>query len=189
MDVGAEYGHYSADVTRTFPVNGKFSKEQADIYQIVYDAQEAVAAAAKPGASVLELGAAADAVLEDGLLKLGLVTKKDGEQFRVWYMHSYGHWLGMNVHDVSSTWTLQPGMTFTNEPGIYIRADALDNLPDTPANREFKQKVRPAFERYKNIGVRIEDDMIVTDTGVRWMTAALPRKMSEIEAFIAANRK
>jgi Xaa-Pro aminopeptidase len=62
-------------------------------------------------------------------------------------------------------------------------------LPDTPANREFKQKVRPAFERYKNIGVRIEDDMIVTDTGVRWMTAALPRKMSEIEAFIAANRK
>jgi Xaa-Pro aminopeptidase len=189
MDVGAEYGHYSADVTRTFPVNGKFSKEQADIYQIVYDAQEAVAAAAKPGASVLELGAAADAVLEDGLLKLGLVTKKDGEQFRVWYMHSYGHWLGMNVHDVSSTWTLQPGMTFTNEPGIYIRADALDNLPDTPANREFKQKVRPAFERYKNIGVRIEDDMIVTDTGVRWMTAALPRKMSEIEAFMANGRK
>jgi Xaa-Pro aminopeptidase len=189
MDVGAEYDHYSADVTRTFPVNGKFSKEQADIYQIVYDAQEAVAKAAKPDVSILQLSSAAENVIKNGLFKLGLITDKDSSQYRLFYMHDFGHWLGMNVHDVSTGWTLAPGMTFTNEPGIYIRADALDYLPDTAANREYKAKVRPAFEKYKNIGVRIEDDMIVTDAGVKWMTGNLPRNMSDIEAFIAANRK
>jgi Xaa-Pro aminopeptidase len=189
MDVGAEYDHYSADVTRTFPVNGKFSKEQADIYQIVYDAQEAVAKTAKPGVSILELSSAAENVIKDGLFKLGLITDKNSEQYRIFYMHDFGHWLGMNVHDISTGFTLAPGMTFTNEPGIYVRADALDYLPDTPANREFKQKIRPAFEKYKNIGVRIEDDMLVTDTGVRWMTGNLPRSMNDIEAFIAANKK
>jgi len=189
MDVGAEYDHYSADVTRTFPVSGKFSKEQAEIYQIVYDAQEAVARTAKPGVSVLELSSAAETVIKDGLYRLGLITDKDSLQYQIFYMHDYGHWLGMNVHDVSTGWTLAPGMTFTNEPGIYVRADALDHLPDTPENRAFKERVRQAFEKYKNIGVRIEDDMLVTDTGVRWMTAALPRKISEIEAFMSANRK
>ncbi|MBV9240744.1 MAG: M24 family metallopeptidase [Acidobacteria bacterium] len=128
-------------------------------------------------------------MIKDGLFRLGLITDKTSSQYRIFYMHDFGHWLGMNVHDVSTGWTLAPGMTFTNEPGIYIRADALDYLADTPANREFKAKIRPAFEKYKNIGVRIEDDMIVTDTGVRWMTGNLPRKMSDIEAFMAANRK
>ena len=77
-------------------------------------------------------------------------------------------------------------MVFTNEPGIYIRADALDYLPDTPANREFLAKVRPAFNKYKNIGVRIEDDMLVTPTGVQWMTKELPRTITDIEAFMAS---
>lgn len=189
MDVGAEYDHYSADVTRTFPVSGRFSKEQADIYQIVYDAQEAVARAAKPGVSILELSSAAESVIKDGLYRLGLITKIDSLQYQIFYMHDYGHWLGMNVHDVGTRWTLAPGMTFTNEPGIYVRADALEHLPDTPENRAFKEKIRPAFDKYKNIGVRIEDDMLVTETGVRWLTAALPRKMSDIETFISANRK
>lgn len=188
MDVGAEYEHYSADVTRTFPVNGKFTKEQADIYQIVYDAQDTVARTAKPGASLLQVSLAVDEVLKDGLFKLGLTTQQDSEQFRIWYMHDFGHWLGMNVHDVSTTLTLGPGMTFTNEPGIYIREDALDYLPDTPENRAFIAKVGPAFEKYKGIGVRIEDDMLVTKDGVEWMTKNLPRKMSDIEAFMAANR-
>lgn len=189
MDVGAEYEHYTADVTRTFPVNGKFSKEQAEIYQIIYDAQEAVAKAAKPGVSILDLSSAAENVIKDGLFKLGLITDPNSSQYRMFYMHDFGHWLGMNVHDINSGWTLAPGMTFTNEPGIYVRADALDYLPNTAENRAFKEKIRPAFEKYKNIGVRIEDDMIVTDTGVEWMTGKLPRKMSDIEAFIAANRK
>jgi Xaa-Pro aminopeptidase len=189
MDVGAEYDHQTADVTRTFPVSGKFSKEQAEIYQIVYDAQEAAARATKPGATMADVSRAADRVIADGLFKLGLVTDANNQEFRIWYMHGLGHWLGMNVHDVGDyDKPLAPGMTFTNEPGIYIRADALDNLPDTPASKAFIRKVRPAFEKYKNIGVRIEDDMLVTPKGVDWMTAKLPRKMSDIEAYIAASR-
>jgi Xaa-Pro aminopeptidase len=100
-------------------------------------------------------------------------------------MHGLGHWLGMNVHDVGSGPTLKAGMVFTNEPGIYIREDALQYLPDSPKNQEFLAKVRPVFERYKNIGVRIEDDMLVTASGVEWMTKNLPRRMDEIEAFMA----
>jgi Xaa-Pro aminopeptidase len=190
MDVGAEYEHYTADITRTFPVNGKFTKEQAEIYQIVYDAQEAVANMTKPGVRFAALQTEAARVIEEGLFKLGLITAKDGQQFRRWYMHGLGHWIGMNVHDVGDYGTpLAPGMAFTNEPGIYIRPDTLEWLADTPENREFIAKVRPAFERYKGIGVRIEDDMLVTATGVEWMNKALPRSISEIEAFIASARK
>jgi Xaa-Pro aminopeptidase len=189
MDVGAEYDHYTADVTRTYPVSGKFTKEQAEIYQIVYDAQEAVAKATKPGVKFSELSAIASRVVADGLFKLGLTTDKKPGQHRIWFMHGLGHWLGMNVHDVGDYGVpLAPGMVFTNEPGIYIRADALDYLPDTPENRAFIAKVKPAFEKYKNIGVRIEDDMLVTQGGVEWMTAKLPRKISDIEAFMAAAR-
>jgi Xaa-Pro aminopeptidase len=187
MDVGAEYDHYTADVTRTFPVSGKFTKEQAEIYQIVYDAQEAAGKVAKPGATMSNLTNAANRVISDGLFRLGLITDKNSQQYRIWYMHGLGHWLGMNVHDVGDYLKpLAPGMTYTNEPGIYIRADALDYLPDTPENRAFIAKIRPAFEKYKNIGVRIEDDMLITPTGVEWMTKRLPRKMSEIEVFMAA---
>ncbi len=189
MDVGAEYDHQSADVTRTFPVNGKFTKEQADIYQIVYDAQEAAAKIAKPGATMSQLSAAANTVIKDGLFRLGLITDKNSQQYRIWFMHGLGHWLGMNVHDVGVGNVLKPGMTYTNEPGIYIREDALDYLPDTPENKAFIAKIKPAFEKYKNIGVRIEDDMLVTETGVTWMTANLPRKMSDIEAFMATASK
>ncbi|HXF42761.1 MAG TPA: aminopeptidase P family protein [Pyrinomonadaceae bacterium] len=187
MDVGAEYDHYTADVTRTFPINGKFTKEQADIYSIVYQAQDAVAAAAKPGVPFARLSAIARAKIGEGLLKLGLITENNPEQVSVWFMHGLGHWLGMNVHDVGSyNVSLRPGMVFTNEPGIYIRADALDNLPDTPKWNEFKAKVSPAFEKYKNIGVRIEDDMLVTEDSVIWMTAKLPRSINDIENFMAS---
>lgn len=203
MDVGAEYEHYTADVTRTFPVNGKFTKEQAEIYQIVYDAQEAAAAAAaKPGAKFSDASRAVDKVIKEGLAKLGLITPNgtvDGvfngqsypmEQHRLWYMHGFGHWLGMNVHDVGNYGTaFKPGMIFTNEPGIYIREDALDNLAKTPANEAFIAKVKPVFEKYKNIGVRIEDDMLITETGVEWMTKKLPRSIVEIEAFMAKASK
>ncbi len=202
MDVGAEYDHYTADVTRTFPVNGKFTKEQADIYQIVYDAQEAVAKATKPGVSFGVLSVIAQNTIAEGLSRLGLVTdykpattpaeaiEPRSRQVRIWFIHGLGHWLGMNVHDVGSYQVpLRAGMVFTNEPGIYIREDALDNLPDTPELNAFKEKVRPAFDKYKNIGVRIEDDLLVTNNGVQWMTAKLPRKMSDIEAFMAQASK
>ncbi len=190
MDVGAEYEHYSADVTRTFPVNGKFSQAQAEIYQIVYDAQEAAALAARPGATVSDVHRASQEVIKEGLWKLGLITDRNSNQFRIWFMHGTSHWLGMNVHDVGNYGTkLEPGMVFTNEPGIYVRPDALDNLPKTAENDKFIAAIRPAFEKYKSIGVRIEDDLLITPNGVKWMTEALPRRMSEIEDFIARGRR
>ena len=188
MDVGAEYEHYTADVTRTFPVNGKFTKEQADIYRIVYDAQEAVGRATKPGVQFQALQTIARDTIADGLLKLGLITKK--EQVGMWFIHGLGHWLGMNVHDVGRYGApLKPGMVFTNEPGIYIREDTLANLPDTPENKALIAAIKPAFEKYKNIGVRIEDDLLVTATGVEWMTRNLPRKLEDIERFMAARSR
>jgi Xaa-Pro aminopeptidase len=203
MDVGAEYEHYTADVTRTFPVNGKFSKEQAEIYQIVYDAQEAVAKVTKPNAKMGDIEKASADTVKQGLAKLGLITAPDATfqavfngqtvnvpQYRIWFMHGNSHWLGMNVHDVGGYGaTLKAGMVFTNEPGIYLREDALNYMADTPANKEFLAKVRPVFERYKNIGVRIEDDMLVTETGVEWMTKNLPRRIDEIESFMARASK
>ncbi len=211
MDVGAEYDHYTADVTRTFPVNGTFTTAQREIYQIVYDAQEAAAAKIKPGARFFEPENAAAKVIEEGLAKLGLIEKvgafipgterdaTDGKggtrkvgvpQYSIWYMHGWGHWLGMNVHDVGDySAVFKPGMIMTNEPGIYIREDALDYFPDTPRAKEFIAKIRPAFEKYKNTGVRIEDDMLVTETGTEWMTKNLPRKIDEIESFMAKASK
>lgn len=187
MDVGAEYEHYTADVTRTFPVGGKFTPEQSEVYNIVYNAQEAAARATKPGAIFPnDVHGAALEVVKDGLLRLGLITDRNSDQYRIWFMHGTSHWLGMNVHDVGGRGVkLEPGMVFTNEPGIYIREDALQYLPKTPENEKFIAAVRPAFEKYKNIGVRIEDDMLVTADGVRWMTAALPRSIPEIESMIA----
>ncbi|MBA3515813.1 MAG: aminopeptidase P family protein, partial [Pyrinomonadaceae bacterium] len=192
MDVGAEYEHYTADVTRTFPVNGKFSPAQAEIYQVVYDAQDAAAKAIRPGAMFSDVHRAAGGVIKERLYKLGLITDSKSEQYRIWFMHGTSHWLGMNVHDVGNAARLEPGMVFTNEPGIYVRPDALDHQPfgwKQDDWEKFKAAVRPAFEKYKGIGVRIEDDMLVTSDGTRWMTEALPRKMSEIEAYIARGRQ
>lgn len=200
MDVGAEYEHYTADVTRTYPANGKFTKQQAEIYQIVFDAQEAAAKTVKPGVSTFsDASRAVDKTVKEGLTKLNLITAPDATykvlyrgqtvdmpQFKLWSLHGFGHWLGMNVHDVGDyAAKLQPGMIFTNEPGIYIRGDALDYIPDLPENKAFLAKIRPVFEKYKNIGVRIEDDLLVTETGVEWMTKNLPRTISAIEAFMA----
>jgi len=192
MDVGAEYDHYSADVTRTFPVNGKFSPVQAEVYQIVYDAQEACAKAARPGATLSDVNRAGTEVIKDGLLKLGLITDRNSSQYRIWFMHGTSHWLGMNVHDVGGGSKFEPGAVFTNEPGIYVRLDALEYIPFgwKPEDWDkFKATIAPAFEKYKGIGVRIEDDLVITSDGVRWMTEALPRKMSDIEDFIATARK
>jgi Xaa-Pro aminopeptidase len=192
MDVGAEYDHYTADITRTFPINGKFTASQAELYQIVYDAQEAVAKATKPGATLSDVNRAGTEVVKDGLLKLGLITDRNSMQHRLWFMHGTSHWLGMNVHDVGGPAQIVPGVVFTNEPGIYIRLDALAQKPDRWSQDEwekFKAAIRPAFEKYKGIGVRIEDDLLVTENGVKWMSEALPRKLSEVEDFIAKARR
>src|SRR5215218_6056 len=192
MDVGAEYDHYTADITRTFPVNGKFSPAQAAAYQIVYDAQEAVADASQRGATLSDVSRAGTEVVKDGLLKLGLITDRNSMQHRLWFMHGTSHWLGMNVHDVGGGAKFVPGVVFTNEPGIYVRPDALDQMPFGWKQEDwekFKEAVRPAFEKYKGVGVRIEDDMLITADGVRWMSEALPRKLSDIEDFIAKARR
>lgn len=190
IDAGAEYEHYSADVTRTFPASGKFTPSQAEVYNVVLAAQEAAFAVIKPGADLPDVHNAATEVIKDGLLRLGLITEKNSLQYRVWYMHGTSHWLGMNVHDVSTRETkLDAGMVFTVEPGIYVRPDALDNLPKTPENEKFIAAVRPAFEKYKGVGVRIEDDVVVTADGYRNLSVALPRTVADVEAFMARAQK
>ncbi len=192
MDIGAEYEHYTADITRTIPISGKFTPAQAELYKIVYDAQDAGARVIKPGAYTSDVHRAATEVIREGLLKVGLITDKNSDQYRLWFMHGTVHWLGMNVHDVGNYGSpLEPGMVFTNEPGIYVRVDALDYLPygwQQDRWEKFKAAVRPAFERYKGMGVRIEDDMLVTKDGVEWMSKALPRELSAVEAFLAQAR-
>lgn len=195
MDCAAEFDHYSADITRTIPINGKFTKEQADIYRIVYEAQEEAIKLIRPGISLSTSGGAlgrnpiytrsAD-IIKEGLLRLGLITSKDNDEYRNWFMHGSTHWIGMNVHDVGDYRTpLAPGMVFTVEPGIYIRPDALDVMPKTPENERFIKAVRPAFEKYKGIGIRIEDDVLVTNGAPVVMSASIPRKLEDVEATMA----
>jgi len=139
-----------------------------------------------------EVNRAGTAVIIDGLLKLGLITDRNSNQHRVWFMHGTSHWLGMNVHDVGGGAKFVPGVVFTNEPGIYVRPEALDQMPygwNQAEWEKFKAAVRPAFEKYKGMGVRIEDNMVITADGVRWMSEALPRKISDIEDFIAKARR
>ena len=187
IDSGAEYGHYTADVTRTFPAGGKFSAAQSDIYNLVLAAQEASFKAIRPGASTIgDVHNASVEVIRDGLLRLGLITDRNTDQYRIWFMHGTSHWLGMNVHDVGvRAAMLEPGNVFTVEPGVYIREDALEHLPKTPEMERFVAAVRPAFEKYRGIGVRIEDDVVVTADGYRNMSSALPRTVADIEAFMA----
>ena len=200
MDCAAEFDHYTADITRTIPVNGKFTKEQADIYRIVYDAQMEAIKASRPGnmmsfrsgakGGVQSVNDVATEKIKEGLLRLGLITSRDNNEYRTWFMHGTSHWLGMNVHDVGDPRRpLAPGMIFTVEPGIYLRPDALDVLPKTPENEKFIKAVRPAFEKYKGIGVRIEDDILITENGPKVLSAAIPSKLEDVESTMARLRQ
>jgi Xaa-Pro aminopeptidase len=196
MDCAAEYDHYSADITRTLPINGKFTKEQAEIYRIVYEASQESIKSVRPGnfvglrrdpvISPTSVHGRSVEVVKEGLLRLGLITSKTNDEYRVWFMHGTSHWIGMNVHDVGDYSTpLAPNMVLTVEPGIYIRPDALDVLPKTPEMERFAKAVRPAFEKYKGIGVRIEDDVLVTNGEPRVMSSAIPSKLEDVEATMA----
>lgn len=165
-DCAAEYRGYSSDVTRSYPANGKFSKEQKEIYQIVLNAQKAAIAAIRPGVSYNDASAAADSVIAEGLFNLGILKQKQGMGFKKFYNHGLGHPVGLNVHDVGQA-VMVPGMVYTVEPGIYI--------PET------SEGVDP---KYYNIGVRIEDVILVTENGNENLSAGSPREITEIEALM-----
>ncbi|MET9668139.1 aminopeptidase P family protein [Streptomyces sp. NPDC006475] len=185
LDAGVEtHTLYTADVTRTLPINGRYSALQRTIYDAVYDAQEAGIAAVRPGAKYRDFHDAAQRVLTERLVEWGLV---EGPVERVlelglqrrWTLHGTGHMLGMDVHDCAAArteayvdGTLEPGMCLTVEPGLYFQADDL-TVP----------------EEYRGIGVRIEDDILVTEDGNRNLSASLPRRADEVEAWMAALKK
>jgi Xaa-Pro aminopeptidase len=123
-------------------------------------------------------------VLRAGLLKLGLITEPTGTQFKIWSTHGVLHYIGLDVHDVNTRRVLEPGMTFVIEPGIYIREAALDNLPKTPENAAFIAKVRPMVQKYRDIGVRVEDSFLLTASGLERMSERVPRTIDEIERLM-----
>jgi Xaa-Pro aminopeptidase len=197
MDIGASYRGYAADVTRTVPVNGTFSPAQREIYQIVRDAQAAAERQARAGVPWRQLEDSARAVLAAGLARVGLLAAPDATyeaaggrrvpQLSLFYMHGLGHGIGLVVHDPDQhqfTGTLGVGSVFTIEPGIYVRGGLLDIVPDTPANRAYRERLRTALPRYANVGVRIEDDFLVTDRGLEHLSSGAPREMAEIEALM-----
>jgi Xaa-Pro aminopeptidase len=199
FDVAAYFGGYASDVTRTIPVNGKFTPEQRSVYEIVLAAQKAAEKQIRQGAYWQDLNNAANAELGKGLAKLGLIDKPDAtydcgtpanarkcQQVRLFYMHGLGHGVGLEVHDpdISNLGGFQPGSAVTIEPGIYVRADVFDFLPDTPDNRAMIERLRPALRKYANIGVRIEDVYIFDQNGVERASRGAPREPDEIEALM-----
>ncbi len=180
IDAGCEYQCYASDITRTFPVNGRFTAEQRAVYEIVLEANLAAIEKVRPGNHWNDPHDAAVRVVTQGLVKLGLLKgraaalKRDGAHRR-FFMHRTGHWLGMDVHDVGDykvggEWRVfEPGMVLTIEPGIYIPA-SLRGVP----------------RRFRNIGIRIEDDVVVTRRGAEVITARAPKDADEIEAVMAA---
>ena len=199
FDVAAYYAGYAADVTRTIPVNGRFSAAQRDIYQIVLAAQKAAEQQIRPGAKWADLNGAANAEIASGLVMLGLIDAPDATydcgagasarkcpQYRLFYLHGLGHGVGLEVHDpdISTSAGFQPGSAVTIEPGVYVRSDALDYLPDTPSNREMISRLRPVIGKYAGTGVRIEDVYIMDANGVERASRGAPREIDEIEALM-----
>jgi Xaa-Pro aminopeptidase len=200
MDVGAHYQGYAADLTRSFPVSGTFTPEQRAIYQVVRDAQAAAERNVRPGAPARQMSDSAQAVIAAGLARLGLIESPtatydcgagDGArqcpQWQLYYMHGLGHGIGLEVHDPDQyyfTGIVAPGSAFTIEPGIYVRENVLEILPRTARNATLAGRLRAAVTRYANIGVRIEDNYVVTADGVEWVSCGLPREADEIEALM-----
>ena len=181
IDAGCELDCYASDITRTFPVSGKFSSEQAELYQIVLDAQLAAIEAVKPGNHWNHPHEAAVEVITQGLIDWGLLSGSlenaiENETYKPFYMHRTGHWLGLDVHDVGEykvdgEWRLlEPGMVLTVEPGIYIAPSCTD-----------------VHKKWRGIGIRIEDDVVVTKTSHKILSKSAPKTIEDIEALMAQN--
>jgi Xaa-Pro aminopeptidase len=179
IDAGAEYGYLASDVTRTFPVSGRFTEAQRAIYDVVLAAQHAAIEAVRPGATFMAPHERALEVLTEGMIELGLIEgpTKDAikdERYKPYYMHRTSHWLGMDVHDVGDyhvdgkSRPLEPGMVLTIEPGLYVSVNA------------------ECDAKWRGIGVRIEDDVAVTEDGCEVITAAIPKAPDELERLLAA---
>jgi Xaa-Pro aminopeptidase len=185
VDAACNYQYMAGDITRTYPVSGTFSEAQKDIYSIVLQAQAEGMKVARAGARLADIHDKTVEVIKAGLLRLGLITDATGEQYRMWYTHGANHYLGVDVHDVGErTRALQPGMAFVIEPGIYVRQSALEALPRTRENLALIEKIQPAIDKYADIGVRIEDAFLLDESGLRQLTASVPRTIDEIEAFL-----
>jgi len=188
MDCAAEYGYYSADITRTIPVNGKFSENQRAIYQLVLDAQNAAMKIVRPGLPYRDMTVAIDSVLGNGLLALGFIKEK--KDFRMYSFHGYGHWIGLEVHDVGGytanggSIKLAEGMVFTIEPGVYVRPDVYEKMKQQGYTEDEIAKIRSTVDKYMNIGVRIEDDIVVTKDGYKNLSEGAPREIKAIEAMM-----
>jgi Xaa-Pro aminopeptidase len=208
MDAAAEFRGYAADITRTIPVSGTFTKEQRQIYQLVLDAQRAAEALSKPGMSVRAATDSSVALRTRGLAALGLIASDTAtfdppwrvdcaasplqcRQANLWMIHGITHGIGLEVHDplqgAGASATFQIGDAFTIEPGIYVSTRSLDMLPDTPKNRAFIARVKATVLRYQNTGVRIEDDYIITERGLERISL-VPREIDEIEALMKRRR-
>ena len=199
MDIGAEYGHYCADITRTIPVSGKFTREPRNIYEVVLTTQQRAIDLATPGRGIYEIHNAGVEAIKDGLYKLGLITDRTSKwQYQVWLNYNICHWIGLDVQDPASRGMddgkgkkLEPGMFLTVEPGLYIRANSLDIMPETLAKivpqeeiKEFINRVKPAVQKYAGIGVRIEDDVLITEGGHEILSAKIPKRMEDIERLM-----
>jgi len=207
MDVGAQVSGYAADLTRTAPVSGTFTPKQRAIYDVVLASEKAAEAAVRPGAPARDSEAAATRVRLRGMADLGLIQSPEATYDPPWpvncearpdqclqgmlfLIHGISHGIGLEVHDVAQfdlDGRYGVGDVFTIEPGIYINADVLDMLPDTPKNRAFIAAVGETVRAFHQIGVRIEDNYLVTADGVERLSAA-PREAEEIEALMARSR-
>lgn len=190
-DIGAEVEGYTADVTRTYPQSGHFSDAQRAIYEAVLRAQTETIRLMRPGTYMRDVHEAAINILGEDLLKLGLISRNERDQVRMYFPHGLGHDLGLRVHDVDDTSRkLAPGMIVTNEPGLYLRADDVHRsaaYQALPASE--RAGIDAALARYADIGVRIEDDILITAGEPKNLSGAAPRTVAEIEAYMAGGTR